>query len=252
MHLGVLHLMGQKDSRLTEIEEGISALNWTFNQLITELKSRYPQYAEIANSTFFRWRNGETTGSRKPWAVDCLSMVRADLSTRGISASNSRHLYGIHGDQDSARTALDFDITKLMDTINVSIDVIKVGSPWTAKGIRTVNIKLSTMLGTAVEHILIDGDLNQIKSGSAISFSSSSYEAVEVYLLFRHKVQPEQGLIGWIPSLHPTSIQCSQDSSVPLADWKVIGYAVCVSWGPGEDKSQMRIDRNGIGPHTRI
>ena len=254
MNFAVLEEMGQKDTRLDEVEEGIRILNWSFRQLIIELKAKYPQYENIATSTFFRWRNGETTGRQKPWVDDILVLIRESLtklSTPLILRENSRNLYGIKDGKDSASGPLSYDLSKLLETINVSLRVIKVGAPWSAKGIDKVNVKLSAMLSAGVEHILINGDLNQIKSGSVITFAATTYPQDGIYLLWREK-EGDQCLIGWIPFDHPTSIHTSSGTVYPVADWSPVGYAVCVSWGPGEVKSQMRADTAGIGPHTRI
>lgn len=242
-------LMAEKDLRLDEIEEGLRILRWSFQELINNVK-QMPEHRKLADSTFYRWRNGESKG-RKKYASDALDLVRSEiqkLSPNDPQIKNSRHFSGNNEDQDSARGFTTDEISSARKLIAFKCRVVKTGAPWSAKQVADVTIRLSALLGAASTHIVIEGNLENIKSGSCISFYETDYDETGIFLLFKNRQDPDLGLIGWINPISPNQIQIGNQKTLPVDEWSVIGYAYCVSTGYGEIKKQLRINLDGIGP----
>lgn len=217
----------------------------------------------ISHTSLAKWLSGTVSPSDSSMWSKIDSIIKAEESQRkeesdkfstpvGLTVVRETAVY-YNPEKDSASGVSLTEIGKLATISNIAVTTpIKVGFAWSAKSV-TVKFRLGALLGAASEHIVLDKDFENLRAGWVVSFAPTDYADHGIFLLFENQKDGDPDyLFGWINTSHPTSIQAGNGLSYDLSDWKVVGYAIAVSWGPGDEKRSIRIEMGGVRPTDRL
>lgn len=249
------------DPRANPLETRRDGIGLSYQKIADELKQRFN--TEASKQTVRSWLHGlyapkndeiwtqlqmiifEREGALKSQAEKFSTLVQSPVVKETPVYYNTN--------LDSARGVSLTDIGRhAMNLISVNVYPIKANSSWSAKS-ETVIFRLSALLGAASVHVVVEKEYENLRPGAVVSFSPTDYAEHGLYLVFRANLDDPNSdyLFGWIKPTQPTSIQGIDNEVYNLSDWRVIGYAMAVSYGPGVDKRSVRLEMDGYGPMSR-
>lgn len=219
----------------------------------TRLHLTQHKMAELLDVDYGRYKNWEYRGGPPDSVADkILTLVsKASPVFSPVSEESPNRPSSVYYTEDQKYEDSATEPMRLaLQSVTRSVRQIPIG-PHRAKGVMSVNRVLKGAFAAAWDVVRVSGPIGQLPAGVYLGFLEASYPELDQFLLVARKTDPDEQMVAWIPASRG-SILTDGSAEYPLSEWNILGAAVSLGWGQGEDVGNTLTLAKGIGPHTRL